>query len=493
MITFLVGMAILILGGIGYGAYCNKVFGPDNRPTPAISMQDGVDFVPMPMWKNSLIQLLNIAGTGPILGPIQGVLFGPIAFIAIPIGCVFGGALHDFFCGMISIREKGEQMPGLVKRFLGSKVYAFYNIFLCLLLLLVVAVFVTTPGDLIVGQVVGQKTIISNPLVWVVYACIFAYYLVAALFPIDKIIGRIYPIFGMILLISAVGVGAGIFFKGYPLMELSSTNWTGVNWMGVAGQEGLHLIPIFFVTVACGIVSGFHSTQSTMIARSVASEKEGRMTFYNMMLLEGFIAMIWAAAAMGAYALIDKIGFDSALIGQAGMIGIIARDMLGNVGGLIAIIGVIILPISTGDTALRSLRLILGDYLHIDQTKRRNRFSLTFAISAVVLVILLFSKLNANGFNILWRYFAWSNQTIAIFAFALITVYLMREKKNYVMSLIPGCFYCFIITSFIFNAAIGFNLSYTISYILGIVCTVLYAWFILHTGKQAAARLSEHQ
>ena len=204
MITFLVGMLILILGGILYGAYCNKVFGPDDRPTPAISMKDGVDFVPMPMWKNSLIQLLNIAGTGPILGPIQGILFGPIAFIAIPIGCVFGGALHDFFCGMISIREKGEQMPGLVKRFLGGKVYAFYNIFLCLLLLLVVAVFVTTPGDLIVGQVVGQKTVINNPLVWVVYACIFAYYLVAALFPIDKIIGRIYPIFGMILLISAV-------------------------------------------------------------------------------------------------------------------------------------------------------------------------------------------------------------------------------------------------------------------------------------------------
>ena len=293
MITFLIGMAILVVGGVLYGAYIDKMFGADDRKTPAITMNDGVDFVPMNKWKNGLIQLLNIAGTGPILGPIAGILFGPIAFIAIPVGCVLGGAVHDYLSGMISIRENGAQMPVMTKKYLGNATFQVYNFFLWLLMLLVGAVFIYTPGDLIVTQIFKQESVASNPVVWIVYAAIFAYYLVATLFPIDKIIGKVYPIFGGILLLSAVGVFFGLFAKGYQLDNLTASNWMGVH------PDGLPLIPVFFVTVACGIVSGFHSTQSTLIARSVGSEREGKFTFFYMMLLEGFIAMIWGSCRNG--------------------------------------------------------------------------------------------------------------------------------------------------------------------------------------------------
>lgn len=474
MLTFLIGLVILFGGAFAYGKFCENCFGPDNRKTPAIAKQDGVDYVPMPKWKNCLIQLLNIAGTGPILGPIQGILFGPIAFILIPIGCVFGGALHDYFAGMISIREGGLQMPGLVKKYLGNKVFHFYNAFLCLLLLLVVAVFVTTPGDLIATQLISLKDVsIQNPVIWIIYGCIFLYYIIATLFPIDKIIGKIYPIFGGILLLSAVGIFVGLFAKGYVLTNVSLSNWKGIY------PDGTPLLPIFFVTVACGIVSGFHSTQSTLIGRSVQHEKEGRTTFYNMMILEGFIAMIWAAAAMGAM----NLYADANGLAPVGMVGFIAKDMLGKVGGMLAIIGVIVLPISTGDTALRSLRLIVADFLGIDQSKKKNRLLLCLAISVIVAGILLFSKLNASGFSILWRYFSWSNQAISIFCFAIITVYLFKAKKPYIIALIPGAFYAFIIATYIINAKIGFGLSINLSYVLGGVFAALYCVFVLLTAK----------
>lgn len=474
MLTFIIGLVILFIGGIVYGKFCEKTLAPDSRKTPAVANNDGVDYVPMPKWKNSLIELLNIAGTGPILGPIQGILFGPIAFILIPIGCVFGGALHDYFSGMISIRENGTQMPGLVKKYLGKNVYRIYNAFLCLLLLLVVAVFVTTPGDLFATQILNTDASIGNPTIWIIYGCIFAYYIIATLFPIDKIIGKIYPIFGGILLLSAVGIFFGLFIKGYPLTNVSLSNWKGIH------PDGIPILPIFFVTVACGIVSGFHSTQATLIGRSVTNEKEGRMTFYNMMILEGFIAMIWAAATMGALGLYK----DAQGLAPVGMVGFIAKDMLGKVGGMIAIIGVIVLPITTGDTALRSLRLILADLFKFDQSKAKNRVSLCAAISAVVIVILLFSKLNAAGFNILWRYFSWSNQAIAIFAFAIISIYLFAAKKPFLMALIPGAFYAFIISTYIFNAQIGFNIPIKISYVMGVIFAALYCWFIIEKAKK---------
>ena len=475
MTAFIIGLVMLLVGGMVYGKYCEKVFGPDDRPTPAITLEDGVDFVPMKKMKNALIELLNIAGTGPILGPIQGILFGPIAFILIPIGCVLGGAMHDYMSGMISLRNNGEQMPGIIRKYLGKGVYNVYNVFLCFLMILVGAVFIYTPGDLVVTQILHQQSVISNPVVWIVYGAIFAYYLAATLFPIDKIIGRVYPIFGIILLLSAIGVGIGIFVKGYDLTPLTAENWMGVH------PQGLPILPIFFVTVACGIVSGFHSTQATLIARSVTNEREGKFTFYDMMILEGLIAMIWSAAAMGVYNAPGLVAPEQ--IGSPDVIGIVANDLLGKVGGLIAILGVIVLPITSGDTALRSVRLMIGDALHIDQTKKKNRFTLSACIFVPVAAILVFAKSNAEGFNVLWRYFAWANQTIACFAFAMITVYLLSNKKNYIMSLIPGMFYVFIISAYILNAQIGFRLPMNIAYVGGVVLAIVYAALVIKKGK----------
>ena len=476
MVTFVIGLIILIGGGVIYGAFCQRIFQPDDRETPAVRLKDGVDYVPMKRWKNSLIQLLNIAGTGPILGPIQGILFGPVAFLTIPIGCVIGGAFHDYMSGMISMRNDGAQMPALIRKYLGKHVYVIYNVFIGLLMLLVGAVFIYTPGDLFVTQILKADSGITNPVIWIVYGLIFAYYIVAMLFPIDKIIGKVYPFFGGILVLSAIGVFVGLFLKGYQLDEIWEIGVMGVH------PQGLHFIPVFFVTVACGIVSGFHSTQATMIARTMEHEKEGRMTFYNMMIAEGFIAMIWAAAAMG----VMKLGLAGAETPTTEVVGIVARNLLGSVGGIIAIIGVIVLPITTGDTALRSLRLITADVMHIDQSKKKNRLLLSLVIFALVAVLLIFAKMDANGFNILWRYFAWANQTIAVFAFATIAVYMMKHKQPYPMALLPGMFYMFVIASFILNASIGFNLPWMASYVIAGVLTLLYAAAIVYYGKKSS-------
>ncbi len=472
MITFIIGLVILAVGGALYGKVCEKAFGPDDRETPAVRLNDGVDYVPMKKWKNSLIELLNIAGTGPILGPIQGILFGPIAFLTIPIGCVIGGALHDYMSGMISVRNDGAQMPSLIRKYLGKYAYPIYNIFVCLTMLLVGTVFIYTPGDLFITQILRVDNGAANPIVWIVYGAIFVYYIIATLFPIDKIIGKVYPFFGGLLILSAIGVFIGLFVKGYPLDNIWTTGVTGIH------PEGLHFIPIFFVTVACGIVSGFHSTQSTLISRTISSEKEGRTTFYNMMIAEGFIAMIWAAAAMG----VMKLGLADAHTEATSIVGIVSNNLLGSVGGIIAIIGIIVLPITSGDTALRSLRLIVAEAAKIDQSKKTNRLGISIIIFAVVAVILVFAKLNTGGFNILWRYFAWANQTIAVFAFAMITVYMMRHKQPFIMALVPGMFYMFIISSFILNAAIGFNLPWAASYTIAGVLTAAYGAVIVRCG-----------
>lgn len=479
MTTFLIGLVILFGGGLLYGRFVEKVFGPDDRPTPAVSINDGVDYVPMKKGKNALIELLNIAGTGPILGPIQGILFGPIAFILIPIGCVLGGAMHDYLSGMISIRSKGKQMPALIKDHLGGKVYKIYNVFIIFLMILVGAVFIYTPGDLIVVNILKQESVVNNPVVWIVYGCIFVYYLAATLFPIDKIIGRVYPIFGFVLLLSAVGIFIGLFLKGYRLDNLTAANFAG------AHPAGVPLLPVFFVTVACGIVSGFHSTQATLIGRSVSDEREGRHTFYDMMILEGFIAMIWAAAAMGIY----YKGVPTELIGKPAVIGLVANDMLGSIGGFIAVLGVIVLPITSGDTSLRAARLMIADAIGYDQSVARNRVILTTVIFIPVIAILVFAKVNAQGFNILWQYFAWANQTIAVFAFAMISLYLYKLKKPYIISLLPGMFYMFIISAYLLGAKIGFGLPQNIANIIGVVFALVYAGLIINTGKKALSNV----
>jgi carbon starvation protein CstA len=481
MTTFVIGLAILLVGSMVYGKICENVMKPDDRKTPAYTKTDGVDYVPMRTWKNSLINLLNIAGTGPILGPIQGILFGPIAFILIPIGNILGGAMHDYFSGMLSLRNGGMQMPDLVKKYTNNAVFNIYNVFICLLMLLVGAVFIYTPGDIAATQVFRFSGAANEPSTWYIYAVIFIYYLCATMFPIDKLIGRIYPVFGAILLFSAVGIFLGIFLKGYELTNLSIENWKGVHPFG----QGL--IPMFFITVACGIVSGFHSTQTAIIARNVTSERQGRTTFFNMMVVEGFIAMIWAAAAMGVMSRgIENVGAEFLFKSPAAVIGIVARDMLGSVGGMIAIIGVIVLPITSGDTALRSLRLMIASFLKIDQKPVKNRLSISATIFVLVAAILVWAKMSPGGFNTLWRYFAWSNQTIAIFAFAIITIYLLGRgyKLAPFMSLLPGAWYSFITFTYICNAPIGLNLPMNVAYLMGVAFAALYSFLTYRKGVQ---------
>lgn len=479
MTTFIIGLAILIIGGILYGNYCERVFGPDDRETPAVKKADGVDFLTMGKWKNSLVELLNIAGTGPILGPIQGILFGPIALITIPIGCVIAGAMHDYFNGMISMREGGAQLPKMVKKYLGGKTHKVYNIIMWILLLLTGTVFIYTPGDLIVTEIIGQDSGASNPTLWIVYAAIFAYYLVATLFPIDAIIGRVYPVFGAILILSAVGVFGGILLDGGANLTNLSLN-SGLLFRDPSGNP---FFPVFFITVACGIMSGFHGSQSTLISRTVKSEKEGKMTFYHMMIAEGFIAMVWAAGTMVLFNRGTAIDTDATL-----MIGIISREFLGKIGAVFAILGVIVLPITSGDTAFRGLRLMIAEQFNIDQTDAKKRIAVSLAIFAPAALILIYAKMNPDGFKLLWRYFAFTNQFVAIFALAMIAVYLRIHEKNYLMALIPGMFYTFVVASYIFHAKIGFGLeerfgmdpnSYVISYVLGAICTLVYAIIVV--------------
>jgi len=503
MITFIIGLVILIAGAVIYGRACEKVFKPDDRLTPAYAKEDGVDFVPMKQWKNSLVNLLNIAGTGPILGPIQGILFGPIALITIPVGCVMGGAMHDYFAGMICEREGGLQMPELIKKYTNKWVSVLYTVFVSLLLLLVGAVFIYTPGDITATQVFGFGGKASEPSTWIIYGVIFAYYLIATVLPIDKIIGKIYPIFGAVLIISAAGIFIMMFAKGYPLVELWQP-WVLNGFDFGAYFRDAHFIPTFFITVACGILSGFHATQTSLISRTMTKEKEGRMTFYNMMIVEGFIAMVWAAATMA------MIGYGAAhsgitvqfsegawqyfqmkegvleAISPTSVVGVICRNALGQVGGIIAIIGVIVLPVTTGDTALRSLRLILSEALGIKQDNNLKRIGLAIPIFTIVCAILVYAKLSPAGFNILWRYFGWANQSIAVFALSVILIWMMRhDRKKYIwMPAIPLVFYSFIISTYILNAQFGFRLPWPAAYIGGLLFSVVIFVSTFRKGNQ---------
>ncbi|WP_243342419.1 carbon starvation CstA family protein [Anaerococcus sp. AGMB09787] len=486
MILFIIGILILLIGGYFYGKYCEKVFGPDDRETPAVKKADGVDFVVMKSWKNQLVELLNIAGTGPIFGPIQGILFGPIAFITIPVGCVLAGSLHDYFAGMISMRNDGGQVPKLIEKYVGSGTKKIYFVVTCVLMLLVGAVFIYTPGDLIVNDIMGMD--INSGIIWFVYAGILLYYIVATIFPIDAIIGKIYPIFGAFLIISAIGIFVGVLANGgRDLHAMTEGAFLSVH------PDGLSFIPVFFITVACGILSGFHATQATMISRTVKSEKDGVKTFYNMMIVEGFIAMCWAAGAMILFNQGSDLKTPTTI-----MVSEVARHFMGDFGGLIAIIGVIVLPITSGDTAFRSLRLMLSEQFNIDQSKITKRIGLSAVLFIPAVAILYWAKINPSGFNILWRYFAFTNQLVAVFGLIMISIYLGTHGKNYWISLIPGMFYAFVVSSFILHADIGFKLDklfgiegYTVSYIVAAIIVIFICIFVRKKIKERESYIRE--
>ncbi|SCW61232.1 Carbon starvation protein CstA [Ruminococcaceae bacterium YRB3002] len=501
MITFLTGLAILIVGGALYGRFCERVFAPDDRKTPAYEQEDGVDYVPMKRWKNCLINLLNIAGTGPILGPIQGILFGPVAFITIPLGCVVCGAVHDYFSGMICTRMGGIQMPEMVKRHTNKYIYGFFTLFICLATFLCASVFIYTPGDIMATQLLGFSGSASAVSTWVIYGALFAYYLVATVLPIDKIIGKIYPVFGILLILSAIGILAMLFIRHPQMCEIWG-DWElgGFDFGHYFNTQ--NFIPSFFVTVACGILSGFHSSQTALVSRTLQKEKDGRMAFYNMMLCEGFIAMVWAAGTMAVIGMgaenagitmkLTETGWgyyqmaDGVLqqIAPTSVVGVVCKSFLGSVGGVIAIIGVIILPISTGDTALRALRLMIAEVFHIGQKTVRKRLIVVIPICALVLGLLIWAKSDANGFNVVWRYFGWANQTSSVFATAAITIYLMRNGKAKFawMPLIPFIFYTFVTSSYFLNSPIGLSLSINLAYIGAGIFTAVCFGYVMYLG-----------
>lgn len=464
MITFLCGLAILFFGYIFYSKYTERQFGITTEETPAVKNNDGVDFIPLSENKNMLIHLLNIAGLGPILGAIQGILFGPVAFILIPLGCIFMGSVHDYFAGMLSVKNGGVQITELIKKYLGRNFYKIFLVIVSVLLLMVTTVFVYTAGDLMAERFFSQNDFsISNPVIIAVYTAIAGYYILATLFPIDKIIGRFYPLFGLLLLGGTALVVAGFISKGVILSNFDLTN--------INKHPGhLHIIPMFFMTVSCGLLSGFHSTQATIISRTITTQKEGRKVFFGMMCLESLIAMIWAAGAMHVYS-INSV--PQHLIGTANVINNIADVFVAPALAFLVTAAVVILPITSGDTALRGLRIILSEAFNLKQEKIKNRLIIITPLALVIIGIILWAKTNNDSFSLIWRYFNFTNQLIAVPTFLYASVYLYKNGKNYLITLLPGLFYIFITSGFILNSKIGFNLNYKISMTLALVITLI--------------------
>jgi carbon starvation protein CstA len=451
MATFFISIALLISGYFTYGKWLDKLFDPrDDRPTPARAMNDGVDYLPMHQQKNALIQLLNIAGTGPIFGPIMGALFGPVAFLWIVLGSIFAGAVHDYLTGMISIRNRGAHLPQLAGKFLGKFSRHLVNAFALLLLVLVGTVFITTPAslvDILLGGHVAYGVILG---------AIFFYYILSTLLPIDKIIGRIYPIFGAILLIGTLAVGVSLVFSPYQIPELTLQN---------LHPDDLPIFPMLFFTITCGALSGFHATQSPIISRTTQRESQGRYIFYGMMIAEGIIALIWAAAAMSLFdgqtlSEVIAAGTASAAVNE------IAITLLGAFAGTLAVIGVIILPITSGDTAFRAARSIVADYL--DMSQKRLSLRLLIAIPLFIIAYML----TQIDFTMLWRYFSWANQATAAIALWIGTMYLYLKGKNYIVSMVPAFFITYMVCVYILHAQIGFQLNLNISFIVGLILTI---------------------
>ena len=459
MYSFLISVAALILGYALYGAFVAHVFGPDpRRDTPAVSKADGVDFIPMPTWKVFMIQFLNTAGTGPIFGAIMGAKFGPSAYLWIVLGCIFGGAVHDYMSGMLSVRHGGAGYPELVGEYLGQRTKKVMLVFSVLLLMMVGAVFVYSPA-VILGGMTGDGGRTSM-MVWIVV--IFLYYIVATLLPIDKIIGRIYPVFALALLFMAAALLVCLIVKWPTIPEL----WDGLGNRGPSlGVNGQPIFPCLFITIACGAVSGFHATQSPLMARCIKSEKLGRPVFYGSMITEGLVALVWAAVS--SYFFFDggaaEVGSDLSAAAPT-VVTKVSQSWLGVLGGILAILGVVAAPITSGDTAFRSARLIIADFLHLEQRSMRKRLYIAVPLFVLSGLLLWYNIADSNGFNVIWRYFGWANQTLSVFMFWTATVYLVRNKGGlyYLITLIPGLFMTAVCTTFILVDKIGLGLPQTL-------------------------------
>ena len=463
MITFVIALLLLVFGYLLYGRLIEKMVEVDpNRPTPATTMADGVDYVPMKPWRIFLIQFLNIAGVGPIVGAIMGAQFGTASFLWIVFGCIFGGAVHDFVSGYVSLCNKGCSLPEIHGRFLGNGTKQFMRYFTVILMILVGAVFVKTPSQLLITNFTPDWQI------WIWPVIIFVYYMLATMLPIDKLIGRIYPIFGILLLLMAVFVMCAFFFR--PEVHLTEV-WEGL--------ENSHpnaatnpIFPMMFVSIACGAISGFHATQSPLMARCMVSEKQARPIFYGAMIAEGVVALIWAAAA--TYFFHDKPELCAGQGGDA-MVGVIVREWFTSVLAVITVLGVIAAAITSGDTALRSARLIVADIFKIDQKPIWKRFLVALPVFLLAGAILVYTFADANGFQTIWRYFAWANQLLAMVTLYAVTVYLIQRGKCWIVTFVPALFMTMVCASYILIAKEGLHLNAPVAYGLGGLITAAAA------------------
>ena len=464
MISFLLSIAALILGYIIYGAFVDRVFGPDpKRVTPAVEKADGVDFIAMPTWKVFMIQFLNIAGTGPIFGAIMGAKFGPASYLWIVFGCIFAGAVHDYMCGMLSVRHGGAGFPELVGQYLGGGAKKVMLVFSIILLLLVGTVFVYSPA-LILGDIAGDGSR-SAIMIWV--GVIFVYYVVATLLPIDKLIGRIYPLFAFALLFMAAALMVCLFIKWPSLPEI----WDGLGgWSAKAGLKGQPIFPCLFITIACGAISGFHATQSPLMARCIKNEKLGRPVFYGSMITEGLVALIWAAVSSWFFFDGGAAEVGSSMSASAPQVVTkVSEGWLGLLGGILAIIGVVAAPITSGDTAFRSARLIVADFIKIPQRNIGKRLMIAVPLFAISALLLWYNIADENGFNTIWRYFGWSNQTLATIMLWTATAYFVkRGGLNYLLTLLPAMFMTAVCVTFICVDKIGFRMPEGIAPWLGL-------------------------
>ena len=475
MISFSLALVALLIGYLVYGTLVERMFGIEpERQTPAYTKTDGVDYQPMPRWKVFLIQFLNIAGTGPIFGAIMGIQFGPAAYLWIVLGCIFIGGFHDYMSGMISLRKDGLSLPEVLGDELGTGVRYLMRVLSMLLLVLVGTVFVVTPADLLAEMtsniqftVHGAQFTMGSPLMW--FFIILLYYMLATMLPISTLIGRLYPLFGISLLLMAVLACYGIYNHAMPGYVPELTD-------GLSGwhPKGLPIFPMLCITIACGAVSGFHGTQSPIMSRCLTNERDGRIVFYGAMITEGVVALLWAAAAIkyaGRYEHLAELGTPAVVVNM------VCQTWFGRVGAILAVLGVVAAPITSGDTAFRSARLIVADMLHISQKQFSRRFLIAIPMFAIAI------GLRFLDFNVLWRYFAWTNQTLACATLWAVTIWMARRRKCYWMGFLPALFMTSVSTTYILVAPEGLQLPWLPSLIAGLVVTLLsavafFAWII---------------
>lgn len=474
MLTFLLSFILLIVGYLVYGVFVEKVFKPDDsKQTPAYTMADGVDYVPISTPKAFLIQLLNIAGLGPIFGALSGALWGPSAFLWIVFGSIFAGAVHDYFSGMLSIRHKGSNVPDIVGIYLGSTVKKIMVGFSIILLILVGTVFMTGPAQLL--HMLTSKSL--SVTFWLVI--VLCYYFLATILPIDQIIGRLYPLFGAVLIFMAIGVSGGILFKGYHIPELTLAN---------LHPGKLPIWPLMFISIACGAISGFHATQSPIMSRCIKKETDGRKVFYGAMIAEGMIALIWAAAGMAFYNGTPGLAEAIKAGGPGGVVHEISTTLLGSVGGVLAVLGVIVCPITSGDTAFRAARITIADTLNFKQKPIPNRLYIAVPLFTIGAIL---SQIN---FDIVWRYFAWTNQTLAMIVLWAAAVYLVKNRLLHWIATLPATFMSAVSVTYILQAPEGFKLPVTVSYPIGIISAlVLFGIFLSFVIKNKNIGASSQQ